>query len=418
MELNQPPVRTLLARQGIYDNTSSVLAYELLYRNSELENLNLALNSSGELATYSVLLDLFANLNIDAIVGNKRAFINFTYQHLIEQIPALLPRKRIAIEVLETVVINQEVISSIIALKNKGYEIALDDFVFREEIKPLLEVADIVKIDVLNLNEQQIVKQLSHLQVFKGKLLAEKVENKQQFDVCVNLGFDLFQGFFLDKPQALTGQAITENKAQILRLLAEINDEDLSVQRVEEIILQIPKLSYRILRLANSASIYSSRKIESLMDAITKLGLNQIRNWLSLLLLASHDEIASDLLERTLIRAKMCELLAKSMKYSAAQQAYTVGLLSTLDGILNEPMPSLLEKMGLSGALNDALLNYNGILGSILKAAIDYEHANFNELTHIRIESEVLTQSYLDAIEYANNVMEIISRKDPVVSAD
>lgn len=74
--------------------------------------------------------------------------------------------------------------------------------------------------------------------------------------------------------------------------------------------------------------------------------------------------------------------------------------------------------MGLSGALNDALLNYNGILGSILKAAIDYEHANFNELTHIRIESEVLTQSYLDAIEYANNVMEIISRKDPVVSAD
>lgn len=344
MELNQPPVRTLLARQGIYDNTSSVLAYELLYRNSELENLNLALNSSGELATYSVLLDLFANLNIDAIVGNKRAFINFTYQHLIEQIPALLPRKRIAIEVLETVVINQEVISSIIALKNKGYEIALDDFVFREEIKPLLEVADIVKIDVLNLNEQQIVKQLSHLQVFKGKLLAEKVENKQQFDVCVNLGFDLFQGFFLDKPQALTGQAITENKAQILRLLAEINDEDLSVQRVEEIILQIPKLSYRILRLANSASIYSSRKIESLMDAITKLGLNQIRNWLSLLLLASHDEIASDLLERTLIRAKMCELLAKSMKYSAAQQAYTVGLLSTLDGILNEPMPSLLEK--------------------------------------------------------------------------
>ncbi|KTD45455.1 putative Diguanylate phosphodiesterase (EAL domain) [Legionella quinlivanii] len=407
--MTQPSLRTLLARQGIYDKTSSVFAYELLYRNSEIQNQTSALSTvSGELATYSVLLDLFTNLNVEAIVGGKRAFINFTHLHLVQQIPALLPKHKIVIEVLETVAINQQLILSLISLKKQGYQIALDDFIFREELIPLIQIADIIKIDVLNLDREQIQTQLSSLHSFNGKLLAEKIETKSQFDLCLSLGFELFQGFFLDKPQSLQGQAISENKMQILRLLAEINDEDVAVERVEEIILQIPKLSYRILRLANSASIYSSRKVDSLMDAITKLGLNQISHWLSLLLLASHDDMASDLLERTLIRAKMCELLSRAMDYQKPHQAYTVGLLSTLDGILNEPMTSLLEKMGLSEALNEALLNYKGILGKVLKFTMDYEQANFKELESIPVATEVLLNSYLEGIEYANYIMSII----------
>nr|WP_080445681.1 HDOD domain-containing protein [Legionella pneumophila] len=197
---------------------------------------------------------------------------------------------------------------------------------------------------------------------------------------------------------------------QLLRLLTEINNEEVPIQRIEEIILQIPKLSYRILRLANSASLYMSKKIESLMDAISQLGLMQIRNWLNLLLLASLDDVAPDLLERTLIRAKMCESLAKSMDYPNSHQAYTVGILSTLDGILNEPMPSLLAKIRLSEALNEALLNYKGDLGKILKLAIDYEQANFNQLERIPVKSETLSQSYLKGIEYANHVIDIINK--------
>ncbi len=412
VELDEPPVRTLLARQGIYDKNSAIFAYELLYRNSEAQNSQVDnLNPlSGEAATSSVLLQLFANLDVNTIIGNKQAFINSTHNHLVQKIPMLLPKNRIVIEVLETVAIDQALLLNLMELKKQGYQIALDDFVFRNELAPLVDMADIIKIDVLHLDQQQIAEQLLPLKSFRGKLLAEKIEDKQQFNHCVNLGFDFFQGFFLNKPDSLTGQIITENKIQLLRLLTEINNEEVPIQRIEEIILQIPKLSYRILRLANSASLYMSKKIESLMDAISQLGLMQIRNWLNLLLLASLDDVAPDLLERTLIRAKMCESLAKSMDYPNSHQAYTVGILSTLDGILNEPMPSLLAKIRLSEALNEALLNYKGDLGKILKFAIDYEQANFNQLERIPVKSETLSQSYLKGIEYANHVIDIINK--------
>ncbi|HAT8177950.1 TPA: HDOD domain-containing protein [Legionella pneumophila] len=412
LELDEPPVRTLLARQGIYDKNSAIIAYELLYRNGETQNSHIDnLNpSSGEAATSSVLLQLFANLDVNSIIGNKRAFINFTHSHLVQKIPMLLPKNRIVIEVLETVAIDQPLLLNLIELKKQGYQIALDDFVFRSELAPLVDMADIIKIDVLHLNQQEIAEQLLPLKSFRGKLLAEKIEDKQQFNHCINLGFDFFQGFFLNKPDSIKGQTITENKMQLLRLLTEINDEDVPIQRIEEIILQIPKLSYRILRLANSASLYMSKKIESLMDAISQLGLMQIRNWLNLLLLASLDDVAPDLLERTLIRAKMCESLSKSMNHPNPHQAYTVGILSTLDGILNEPMPSLLAKIQLSETLNEALLNYKGDLGKILKFSIDYEQANFNQLESISIKSEALTQSYLKGIEYANHVIDIINK--------
>lgn len=411
--MEEPLIKTLLARQGIYDKNGSVFAYELLYRNGEdnnshVDNLN---HNSGDIATSSVITQLFTNLDMNTIIGNKPAFINFTHNHLIHQVPKLLPKNRIYIEVLETVKIDSLLIDSLKSLDEQGYKIALDDFIYRDELAPLVELAHIIKVDVLNLNKDQIAQQLTSLRQFKGQLLAEKIEDKMQFNNCVELGFEYFQGFFLNKPDPLKGQIFNENKSSMLHLLAELNNEEISFERVEKIILHTPTLSYRILRLANSASIYIGKKIDSLMDAIKQLGLLQIRNWMSLLMLASMENVIPDLLERTLIRAKMCEILAKEINMSNPHQAYTVGILSTLDGILNEPMPSLLAKIQLSETLNDALLYQTGDLGMILKTTINYETANFNELIDTPISQELLTSAYLQGIEYARNVLNIITNK-------
>lgn len=389
-----------------------MFAYELLYRSDDALTSNVdSLNElAGDTATSSVIAQLFTNMDIDSIIGKKRAFINFTYNNLIEQLPSLLPKKRIVIEVLESVAINQTIIANLTHLSGLGYEIALDDFIFKDELTPLVELANIIKIDVLNQNKQQVIEQLAPLSGFKGKLLAEKIEDKNQFNWCIDLGFDYFQGFFLNKPAPFKGLAITENKIQLIKLLTELNNEAVALERIEEIILQIPKLSYRILRLSNSASLYTGKKFDSLIDAISYLGLVQIGNWISLLLLASLDDVASDLLERTLIRAKMCESLAKVTQYNDPHQAYTVGILSTLDGILNEPMGSLLNKIQLSEFLNEALLHKKGKLGLILKFVIDYEEANFNELDKSPIEQKDLAQSYLLGLEHANEVIELIQK--------
>jgi EAL and modified HD-GYP domain-containing signal transduction protein len=193
-----------------------------------------------------------------------------------------------------------------------------------------------------------------------------------------------------------------------LRLFSELNDEDVFIEQIEEFILQIPKLSYRILRLANSAAAYRGKKIDTLLDAIQKLGLQQIRDWLSLFLLSSQNDVAPDLLERTLIRAKMCEYLARHSEHSDPHQAYTVGILSTLDMFLNEPMESLLAKIQLNDALKDAILYHQGKTGIILQDTINYENADFTQLEHTRYEKQDLIQAYLEGITYANSIMSLM----------
>lgn len=399
-------VITLFARQAIYDRRGSIYAYELLYRNTGTSDLD----SSGDDETSLVITQLFSSLDINTIVGpHRRAYINFTHNHLVKKIPTLLPKDRIGIEVLETVTIDKALLDSLHFLKEQGYLIALDDFVYKEGISdPLIELADVIKIDVLHQTRVQIEQQLLPLIYYKGKLLAEKIESREQFSACFALGFDYFQGFFLKRPDPLQGHAITESRGKLIQLLAMFNEEHIAIERVVDFVLQIPKLSYRILRLANSVSLYRGKKVESLLEAMQKLGLEQIRNWLNLFLVSSQDEPMPDLLERTLVRAKMCESLARLNEEIDCQQAYTVGLFSTLDLFLNEPISLLLDKIPLSKPLNEALLYHKGPLGRILHTVINYEQAHFNQLENEPYAESDLVHSYLEGIEYACAVMDII----------
>jgi len=408
--MDKPELQTLLARQAIYDKEGSIFAYELLYRNNNehFANVDNTNENDAVRATSSVISHLFTNFDIDSILDRKCAFINFSHSDLIQKIPKLLPKNRIMIEVLETTIINHALISNLMELHAEGYKIALDDFIFRAELIPLIAIADFIKIDVLNQTEQDIEVQLNHLKGYKGKLLAEKIDNKEQFNRCMDLGFDYFQGFFLNKPDQLQGQIITENKIHILRVMAELNREDLSMKELESMILQIPKLSYRILRISNSVYYYSRKKNDSLSDALFHLGLLKIRSWTMLILLASTDDASPDLLARTLIRANMCEALANAIKYPKPHEAYTVGIFSTLDGMLNESMPSLLAKIQLSEPFNQALLHYEGDLGKLLKCAIDYEQANFNAIDCSLVDTSQLTRFYLQGIDYANTILQSI----------
>lgn len=401
-------ITTLLARQGIYNKNGLVHGYELLYRHHTSENYNINDGLFGDMATSSVITQLFSSLDINTIIGNKLAFINFTHNHLVQKIPNLLPKDRIVVEVLETVTIDKPLIDSLVALKKDGYLLALDDFIFNKQSAPLIELADIIKIDVLNFNKQQIAEQLIPLKKFGGKLIAEKIEGYDLFQDCIDLGFDYFQGFFLNKPRSIKGQIITENKTNLLRLLAELSNEEVTLEHVEELVLNIPKLSYRVLRLANSVFLYRDNKIDSLIDALKKVGLNQLHDWICLFMLSSQDSIVPDLLERTLIRAKMCEYLAKVSEHPNPHQAYTVGILSTLDMFLNESLTSLLAKIQLSETLNEAILYQKGELGEILKLTINYEKADFNQLDQNMYEKEDLIQAYLEGINYANFVMGVI----------
>ncbi len=399
----------MFARHEVYDDMNLVCAYELVYQDNESSCDTIDSSELEERATSFVLSHLFTDLDINTVIGSHSAYINFTRNHLLQKIPLLLPKERIIIDVLaNTIILDKTLLNTMRSLRKIGYRFSLNNFIFREELMPLARIADVIKINISQLSEYEIKTQLNLLRGFRGKLLAKEIKNREQLQYCKESGFDFFQGFFLNYPYIVQGQVLTENKTYLLKLFGELYHPDVKMERVEEITLQIPTLSYRILRLANSASMYQGKKFESLMEAIQQLGLVQIRNWISLLLVSTLNNVAYDLLERTLIRAKMCQVLARRSGIANPHQAYTVGMLSTLDAILNESMSALLSKIYLSEEFNEALLTHSGVLGYLLAMAYAYEQADFNKLTLSKFTVEEYSDAYLQGIDYANKVMDIL----------
>lgn len=187
----------LIGRQQILDNNLNIFAYEILFRGSHFD-----LNKQDEAAsaTNQVITDTIVEIGLNEIVGPHKAFINFTTQNILEKTPLNLPKDRIVIEVLESVAVDLRIINSLRELSEAGYIIALDDFVLTDEWRPLLEFADIIKLDILADGLEGTRRLIEQLKPYKLKLLAEKVETHQAFETLKSWGCELFQGFFSADP--------------------------------------------------------------------------------------------------------------------------------------------------------------------------------------------------------------------------
>ncbi len=397
-----PTDEILIARQPIYDSHLNVVAYELLYRDN---HINQAVIGNHEIATSTVIVNAFVNIGFDTLVGDKKAFVNMPKGLLIGNEPFALPCENIVLEILEDVVVDKSVIAAAKKLVEKGYTIALDDFVFAEEWRPLVELASIIKIDLLAMDEQQLVSEVKFLKPFDVELLAEKVETKHEFELCQKLGFSYFQGYYFSRPQIVKGAKVPSSKLAVLRILSRIYDPDISFLELEEILSQDVALSYKLLRILNSAAFKNSKKIESLKQAITIMGLNNLRNWVSLLTFSGISNKPAELFKASIVRAKMCELLALQTKQIEDSNIYfMVGLFSNIDALLDQPLDILTAKMPFSDEVNVALLKHSGAMGSVLDCVINYEQGNWNNISENFCKASALRNIYFQALEWAVSI--------------
>lgn len=396
----------LLARQPIFNRRMEVVAYELLYR---ADNKNRAKFADGNSASTQVLLNTFAELSIEKVVGKLQAFINFTAALMETRFP--FDTSQLVIEVLENEVIDASLLHSLKKLREDGFSIALDDFVLSEQSAVLIPFADIVKLDVLALTEPQLIAHINHLKPLGVQLIAEKIETFEMLEHCRALGFDMFQGYFLERPQVIKGQRLNESRQAVLQLLAQLNDPNAAFEDIEIIIARDPVLSYKLLRLVNSAAFALPRTIESLRQALTLLGLKLIRNWIGLLAMAKLGDKPAELSVKALTRAKLCELIAsQSRPHTQCDTFFTVGLLSTLGAFMDAPLHEVLDDIKLSEALRDALLKHSGTEGQILDTVIHYEHGEWNKIDWDFLEQEqlnphTLSALYLQTLEWVDETM-------------
>lgn len=402
MSANTP----LFARQPIFDRQNKVVAYELLFRHSDSNYSNVI---DGDQASSHVLLNTFGGRKLESVIGKHKAYINFTRTLL--RTPPDLPREKIVIEVLENIEADDDVIADLQKLKDAGYEIALDDFFINRQTMRLVRFANIIKIDVLSLKEGQLQRYIDVLKPLDITLLAEKIEDYAMLERCKNLGFDLFQGYFLCKPEIIRGVKISANRTAILRLIATLNAEEASHNEIVNAVSSDAGLSYKILKLVNSAAIGLARQIESLSQAVSLLGIDKIKNWATYILMASNQDKPQELSVISLCRAKFCEHMGHhSRGRDFAQTCFTVGLLSNLDSFLDIPMSELNDELSLSKNVEEALLEGKGLEGLLLTTARtwergDWETIGWDELKKSGIEAENLNTWYADSLTWATELV-------------
>jgi len=387
-----------LARQAIFDGDIKVFGYELLYR---AIGANASQTPDKNQATSQVLLNCLIELGLARVVGDHRAFINLGRSFVLNHQLLPPPSDRIILELGEDIFCDEETVTAIRVLKEHGYTLTLDDFIYDEQHRPLLDLADIVKIDLRSLPRETIEQHIAALKQHHVLLLAEKVETMDEFDWCKQSGFDYFQGFFLDRPRIISGKRAPVNRLNCLRLMTHLHDPKCTVDELEMVIGQDVTLSYKLLQYINSAAFPTTKAIESIRHAIVYLGEDEVRRWASMLALANLDDKPGELLMTSLTRGKMCDLLAENAGTGNRRSAFVVGLFSTLDAIMDSKLEEVLKALPLTNDIKDALLEHSGPYGEVLNCTLAYEHADWDRVKCNGLSRKTISELYIESIEWA-----------------
>jgi EAL and modified HD-GYP domain-containing signal transduction protein len=400
-----------LGRQPILDIRQEIVGYELLFRSTEK---NYSDYESQDQASMSVISSALANFGLNNVLGDKDGFINVTHDVLFSDMIEVLPPRQTILELLESIELTDVVKERCRQLKEKNYRIALDDHVYSPEHHDLYRFVDIVKIDLLETNPADLSEAVAALRRFPVTLLAERIETMERFQDCLELGFELFQGYFFARPVVLKRKGLEPSGVAMLRLLGYLQGET-DFGKIEEIFRDHPELSYNMLKLVNSVHMGLREKIKSLRHAIMLLGLGKLRRWVQLAIFASADSrgINNPLLEMAAVRGRLLEHLVMEHYHvprgsEQVDSAFMLGILSLVDVLFETSVEVIVPELRLNDEIAAALLNREGELGALLALAETLEQTNFGEIQHLTetcgITVASLLAAQLDAFNWRTSI--------------
>lgn len=401
-----------LARQPILDRKQDLFAYELLFRNAASGPANV---TDDLMATASVIAHA-SELGMANVIGASLGFINVDAAMLMSDVIHFLPKQKVVLEILETVEVTDRIVARIGQLVQAGYAFALDDVVaVSERVHRLLPLVDIVKVDIGGMAAADISALAVQFRREGKKLLAEKVESPEQYQHCLALGFEYFQGYYFARPTVLAGKKLSPSQFVIMQLMAHFV-ADADIAEVEQVIKQDASLSLTLLRLANRSALSAARKIDSLGQALAALGRHQLQRWLQILLYAetgTASGMATPLLMLATTRGRLLELMAERIRpdeRGMADTAFTVGIMSLMDALLDLPMDKILQQVPVADDVRQALLSRSGFYGDMLRLAelieyVEEDTALIAALVHkLRLPIEVFRELQLAAFAWSDMV--------------
>jgi EAL and modified HD-GYP domain-containing signal transduction protein len=402
-----------LGRQPILDRDQNLVAFELLFRSSQVNGAHI---EDDLLASATVINHAFSDLGVEAVLGRYTGFINLSAPLIMSEVIELLPRDRVVLELLETVRVDAPLVARLKRLKTMGFQLALDDYLGHEEqYTEVLPVIDVVKVEVKDMAPERLAEVTRRLRRFPVKLLAEKVDSREQGDRCRDLGFELFQGYYFARPSVLRGKRLSHAESAIMQLMGMVMGEAPGAQ-LEQVLKHNPDLSINLLRLVNSVALGGRTRITSLSQALMMLGRSQFQRWLQLLLfgLSSSPDarFPSPLLVLASTRGKLMELLAaQSPRAPAAlcDQAFLTGIMSLVSALLAMPLTDILKGLPLPDEVRIALLDRTGLLGDLLLLVEALEQTRAAEVAAqvqriAFLNADSVSEANLAAIAWANKI--------------
>ncbi len=380
-----------IGRQPILDAQKNIKAFELLYRKNPFKNI--ADFPNPKEATAHVLYTLSSY--IEDISENKDVFINFDENSIYFPIEEFLNPEKVTIEILENAKIDERFIKRVKNLKDKGFKVALDDFILTEDIKNLIPLADFIKIDVLNTSKEQFQQINYFLKTtpHSAKLLAEKVEDLNTFEFFKENNYELFQGYFFSKPEIVEKSEVSPYYATLIQLFNELSKEYPNIKKIEYLIKNDINLSLSLLKYINSAYFSLRVPVRNIKTAVNLIGIKKIRAWILIMLYSRNFETDikdNPILDLALMRGKILEILGEKNKSLEKDECYLTGILSLIDVAAGIEKKEILSSLAVSEELKTAVLEYKGVLGNLLKAVEFYEKARFTKA------DELLKQYSLD----------------------
>ena len=403
------PIELFVARQPIFERDKSLAGYELLFRTGAANMFPVGMDP--DKASNQMIGQTLSVFGLEALVGNKLAYVNVTRRVLVEGTYSCLPAARLVLELLETLRPDAETLAACEAAKAAGYQIALDDFIGQPELAPFLPLCDVIKVDFRAASPEKR-QQIAH--GYAGKkvaLLAEKIESAEDFASARDLGFKYFQGFFFCRPEMLSQKDIPVSKLVYLQFLSEINRPELDFRRIESVIKQDVALSVKLLRYLKAAAFGWRTEITSIKQALSMLGERPFRRWASVLALAAlSSDRPAELLSTCLVRARFCEQIAPEVGFaSRSLDLFVLGLFSLMDAVVGRPLPELLSDVALPSDVADALAPSGrpNRVADVLSLIVAYERAEWSDVetlcTRLNIVDSPakLPRMYQDALTWA-----------------
>ncbi|RLJ69788.1 EAL and modified HD-GYP domain-containing signal transduction protein [Hydrogenivirga caldilitoris] len=401
-------VKIYVARQPILDREGKIFAYELLFRSGFKNKAEFGEND-GVRCTARVIESVMSSYNLGKIIRDKKGFINIDETSEILNVAELLPPDRIGFEVLESAILSTDFLNTLKRLKELGYELSLDDFVYSEEFIPYLELVDYVKIDVLEQSEEEVREILPRLEKYGVKLVAEKVETYELFKTYLEMGFHYFQGFFFQKPKIVVSKTVEPAYAALVQLYNMVAEER-DVKDIERVFKKFSELSVKLLQLINSAYYSLRQPVKSIRHAVLMLGYQNLLKWILLLMYSvrSEDFTSDPLFEEASIRGFFMEKLADFLfpDKETPGKAFIVGILSLVDVLLSVPMEEVVEHLSLEEDIREALVSRKGKLGGLLTLVEKVQKGNLANLEELLspykekgLTPEKLLQLHTEAIK-------------------